>query len=113
MLSKPGAVVRLAIIGLVVLCTIGSFAYVAGWLTPGELTPRRFVDGFEEVNGIHPGFRRNHAKGVCSGDFESNGQAARVSPLAEVSLTRRMHQRRCGDWVCGSSLAADRSGESR
>ncbi len=51
-----------------------------GWLSPGLLTPSRFVDGFEEVNGVHPGFRRNHAKGVCVGGyFESNGNGTRLS----------------------------------
>jgi catalase len=44
------------------------------------LTPAKFVDGFEEVNGVHPGFRRNHAKGVgVSGFFESNGNGVRLS----------------------------------
>jgi len=38
------------------------------------------VDEFEAVSGPHPGFRRNHAKGVCvSGQFESNGNAASYS----------------------------------
>ena len=50
-----------------------------GWLTPHELTPARFIDGFEEVNGVHPGFRRNHAKGLgVSGFFESNGDGVRL-----------------------------------
>jgi catalase len=80
MLSKPRSVVKLAIIGALLLCIVGSFAYVGGWLSPGLLTPRRFVDGFEEVNGVHPGFRRNHAKGVyVGGYFESNGQGTRLS----------------------------------
>jgi catalase len=49
-------------------------------LTPGALTPSRFVDGFEQTSGVHPGYRRNHAKGICvSGVFESNGNAARLS----------------------------------
>jgi catalase len=44
------------------------------------LTAARFVDAFERVAGIHSGFRRNHAKGVCvSGFFESNGQGMRLS----------------------------------
>jgi catalase len=44
------------------------------------LTPARFVDGFEHVNGAHAGFRRNHAKGMgVSGFFESNGNGARLS----------------------------------
>ena len=80
MLSEPRTVVKVAIIGALVLCIVGSFAYVAGWLSPGLLTPRRFADGFEEVNGVHPGFRRNHAKGVCVGGyFESNGKGTRLS----------------------------------
>jgi catalase len=38
------------------------------------------IDGFEEVNGVHPGFRRNHAKGVCiGGAFDSKGQGGRLS----------------------------------
>src|SRR5262249_10545678 len=51
-----------------------------GWFTPNELTPARFTDGFEQVNGVHPGFRRNHARGVgVSGFFESNGSGVRLS----------------------------------
>ena len=55
---------RLAAIGLVLLIVVAGFAYVGGWLSPGRLTPGRFVDAFEQVNGVHPGFRRNHAKGA-------------------------------------------------
>lgn len=41
------------------------------------------IDGFEEVNGVHPGFRRNHAKGVCiAGYFDSNGEGVRLSKAA-------------------------------
>lgn len=71
---------RLAAIGAVVLATAGGFAYVAGWLTPQRLTTQRIVNVFEADNGSHPGFRRNHAKGVCvSGYFDSNGNAAGLS----------------------------------
>ena len=55
------------------------FAYDGGWLTPSALTPGRFADRFEEVNGLHAGLRRNHAKGVgVSGYFESNGKGAEI-----------------------------------
>src|SRR5258708_18650826 len=41
------------------------------------------IDTFEAVNGMHPGFRRNHAKGVCiAGIFEGNGQGERLSTAA-------------------------------
>jgi catalase len=44
------------------------------------LTPARFIDRFEEVDGVHSGFRRNHAKGLgVFGFFESNGNAVRLS----------------------------------
>ena len=73
-------ILRLALIGILVLCIVGSFAYVGGWLSPGLLTPKRFVNGFEQVSGLHPGFRRNHAKGVCiAGYFDSNGAGVRLS----------------------------------
>jgi catalase len=70
----------LAGIGVVILGVAAAFLYLGGWFAPHSLTPARFVDGFERVNGIHSGFRRNHAKGVCvSGFFESNGQGMRLS----------------------------------
>ncbi|KMO43546.1 catalase [Methylobacterium tarhaniae] len=72
--------VRLAAIGAVLAGSAGTFAYVGGWLSPGALTPARVIDRFEEVNGPHPGFRRNHAKGLCvAGRFASNGAGARLS----------------------------------
>lgn len=56
---------------------IGLFAYTGGWLTPQKLTPSAIADGLQRVNGVHPGFRRNHSKGVCiGGQFVSNGAGA-------------------------------------
>jgi catalase len=82
-LSFGSRVARLALIGLVLGVVGGGFAYLGGWLTPRDLTPARFTDGFQSVNGVHPGFRRNHAKGLgVSGFFESNGNAVRVSKAA-------------------------------
>src|SRR5271154_5089735 len=73
-LQRGSLILRLMVIGLVVLGIAGLFGYTAGWLTPNVLTPTKIIDRFEQVNGEHPGFRRNHAKGVCiSGYFESNG----------------------------------------
>jgi catalase len=38
------------------------------------------VDAFEAASGVHPGFRRNHAKGICViGRFESSGNASQIS----------------------------------
>lgn len=78
-LSRP----RLALVAVIVLAVAGAFAAVGGWLSPRALTPARFIDTFERVNGAHPGFRRNHAKGVIvSGRFESNGDGTRLSKAA-------------------------------
>ena len=79
-LSLSSTLARLAGIGVVILCVVAGFLYLGGWFNPHELTPARFVNGFEEVFGIHSGFRRNHAKGVCvSGFFDSNGNGMRLS----------------------------------
>jgi catalase len=71
---------RVASIGLGLAAVGGAFAYFGGWFTPAPLTPAMFVDRFEQIDGSHPGFRRNHAKGVgVSGFFESNGSGVRLS----------------------------------
>jgi len=78
--SPTSRMTRLALVGVLVGAVVIAFAYAGGWLTPWQLTPARLVDTFEQLNGPHPGFRRNHAKGVTvSGIFESNGRAAELS----------------------------------
>jgi len=79
-LSTASTVARLALIGVALALVAGAFAYLGGWLTPKNLTPARFTDAFQRVDGVHAGFRRNHAKGVgVSGLFESNGNGVRFS----------------------------------
>jgi catalase len=79
-LGKASTLARLALIGVALAAVIGTFAYFGGWFTPNDLTPARFTDAFEHVDGVHSGFRRNHAKGVgVSGFFESNGNGVRLS----------------------------------
>jgi catalase len=81
--QKVNTLARLTLIGVVLAAVAAAFAYLGGWFTPGALTPARFVDGFEQVGGVHPGFRRNHAKGVgVTGFFEGSGDAARLSKAA-------------------------------
>src|SRR6266851_4573080 len=88
-LSVSSTLARLAGIGVVILCVVGGFLYLGGWFSSHELTPIRFVNGFEKVFGIHSGFRRNHAKGVCvSGFFVSKGQGMRLSKAAVFQAGR-------------------------
>lgn len=72
--------VRLTAIGVVLAVIAGLFLYAGGWFTPRALTPAALVNLFEHIFGVHSGFRRNHAKGVCvTGYFESNGQGQSLS----------------------------------
>jgi catalase len=81
---------RLIAIAAVMAVTALAFAYVGGWLSPHRLSPARMIAAFQEVNGPHPGFRRNHAKGLCvTGYFDSNGAGRQVSK-AEVFAPGRM-----------------------
>ncbi len=71
---------RLTVIGAVLAVTAGLFLYAGGWLTPEVLTPAAIINTFERLDGPHPGFRRNHAKGVCvTGYFESSGRGQTLS----------------------------------
>lgn len=79
-LVNIGTLARFALIAAALAAVTVIFAYLGGWFNRKELTPARFVDGFEEVNGKHPGFRRNHSKGLgVTGFFESNGNGVRIS----------------------------------
>lgn len=80
---------RLAGIGAVMLALGAGFAYAAGWLGKPRLTPQRIIDTFEAQAGHHPGYRKNHAKGLCvSGYFQSSGQAATLSIARVFSQAR-------------------------
>src|SRR5258708_2302944 len=88
-LPKASLILRFAAIGAVLAGIAGLFAYAGGWLTPHTLTPASMIETFEKVNGPHPGFRRNHAKGVCiSGYFDSNGRGVALSKAAIFPLGR-------------------------
>jgi catalase len=75
-----GLLARYVLVFLIVASVAGLFAYAGRWLSPHALTPARMIDGFEQANGAHPGFRRNHAKGLCfTGYFDSNGNGVALS----------------------------------
>lgn len=75
-LPPPRRTAQWALIGAVVAITAGAFGYVGGWLAPHRLTPEKLIDQLQQNAGTFPGYRRNHAKGVCvTGYFDSNGQA--------------------------------------
>ncbi|MFT8419980.1 MAG: catalase family peroxidase [Gluconacetobacter sp.] len=88
-LAERGGWLRLAatcaVPGLLAL----AFVLAAGWLTPGRLTSGTFMRTFRMVDGPHPGFRRNHAKGICvTGWFDGSGEAAQLSRAALFTRER-------------------------
>ena len=71
---------RLALIGIIILAFTAGFAFAAGWLSPDRLSPADIVDSLQINSGVHPGFRRAHAKGLCiEGTFQANGNGAALS----------------------------------
>ncbi|AOE64932.1 catalase family peroxidase [Pseudomonas corrugata] len=88
-LSAASLTLRLGGIAVIVAALAGAFAYVNGTLDPQRLTPKALVNVLEKNNGVHPGFRRNHSKGVCvAGYFESSGEA-RAYSSAQVFMDAR------------------------
>src|SRR5690242_20780357 len=84
-LSKAGTLARFALIGVALAAVAGTVGYRCGWRVPNELRPARFADAFEQIDGTHPGFRRNHDKGVgVSGLFDSYGKGVGLSEWADM-----------------------------
>jgi catalase len=88
-LSLPAVFARLVAIGGILCAAAALFLYVGGWLSPDRRTQDRFMAAFEAHDGKHPGFRRNHAKGLCvTGWFDAAGEAASLSRAAIFHLQR-------------------------
>ncbi|GAB2576303.1 catalase family peroxidase [Dyella jejuensis] len=83
-LPARSVVLRLILIAAVLSIIVLAFGYVGGWLAPHRLTAQRMVDQLQANAGVFPGYRRNHAKGVCVvGYFESSGNVQAYS-VAQV-----------------------------
>ncbi|MBT9302349.1 catalase family peroxidase [Pseudomonas sp. TAE6080] len=83
-LGRASLILRLAAIGVVVGVVAGAFAYVNGTLDPQRLRPKTLVNALETNNGVHQGYRRNHAKGVCVAGYFESSPAARAYSSAQV-----------------------------
>jgi len=87
MAAVPKAAV--VVIAATAVTLAAAYAYAAGWSDPGRLTPKKIVLGFQDNFGVHEGYRRNHANGVCvTGYFEGNGVASRYSTAAVFAPVR-------------------------
>ncbi|MCW2688038.1 MAG: catalase, partial [Mycobacterium sp.] len=82
-LDRRSVLLGLAAVGGFLAVDIGAVLYAGGWVAGERLTPQAFMDAFKRVNGSHPGFRRNHAKGVAvAGYFDSTGAGQEFSKAA-------------------------------
>src|ERR1700753_2662407 len=78
--SKPSPVIALIGISFAVALAGAAFAFAAGFLSPGRLTPDKLVDALTPPTVDPSGHRRNHAKGVCfTGVLDSNGNGTELS----------------------------------
>ena len=67
---------------------VAAFGWCAGWFS-SRLTAPQIVNAFEATTSPHPGFRRNHAKGICvTGHFDSNGAGLAASRASVFSAGR-------------------------
>lgn len=81
--SKGSRMLRIGAVAGILGGLVAAFGYAGGWVTPSRLGGERFVNTFEQVNGVHAGFRRNHAKGLgFQGVFESTGTGEALSSAA-------------------------------
>lgn len=83
-ISRRSLLAGLGAVTAFVAVDVGAVAYAKDWIATGAaLTRQTFLDGFRTVYGSHPGFRRNHAKGVAViGFFDSSGRATEISRAA-------------------------------
>ncbi len=83
-LTRRSVLLGLGAVGAFLVADLGAVAVANRWIGAGNaLTSEMFLDRFRAVFGLHPGFRRNHAKGVAvSGHFDSNGNGSELSRAA-------------------------------
>lgn len=87
--SRRSILIGLGAVGAFLAVDLGAVAYANGWLGSSTLTRAAFIDRFQTVFGVHPGFRRNHAKGVAvSGYFDSTGNGGELSKAAVLATGR-------------------------
>lgn len=82
------AVIRsIALIAIILCLLIGGFIWAAGWIGARRISGGDVTGAIEYNAGVHSGYRRAHAKGLCfTGSFEANG-AGTVLSTAQAFTT--------------------------
>lgn len=89
MFSRRSVLLGLGAVGAFLAVDLGAVAYANDWFGSSGLTRDAFLDRFRTVFGLHPGFRRNHAKGVAvTGHFDSTGGGHELSAAAVLDAGR-------------------------
>ena len=84
-LSRRSVLLGIGAVGAFLAVDLGAVAYANDWIGT-RFTRQAFIDRFQSISGVHPGFRRNHAKGVAvAGHFESNGDGTELSGAAVLA----------------------------
>jgi len=83
--SRRSLLVGIGAVTAFLAVDLGAVAYANNWI--GDRFSRQaIIDRFQAIFGVHPGFRRNHAKGVAvSGRFDSNGSGHELSSAAVLA----------------------------
>lgn len=83
-ISRRSVLLGIGAIGAFLAVDLGAVAYANNWVGAGTaLTRETFIERFRAVFGAHPGFRKNHAKGVAvTGRFDSSGKGRELSRAA-------------------------------
>lgn len=92
-MSEPHAArspaLPLLIIAAIVATIVVLFVWAAGWIGPSRVSGGTVANALQYNAGLHRGYRRAHAKGMCiAGGFEANGAGTTLSK-ADVFRTGR------------------------
>jgi len=67
-------------IAAVLLFLLAAFAWAAGWIGARRIDGAAVLSALEYNGGVHEGYRRAHAKGLCfRGSFTANGEGTALS----------------------------------
>lgn len=72
---------RKTLVAAVPLVLAAAFAWAGGWIGPARLDGGAVTDALDHnAGGVHAGYRRAHAKGLClTGSFAANGAGSALS----------------------------------